>query len=183
MDPKLITPIVFMALIAFAIYRRVRRNIGRQVLSPGRLTTRIAIFGILGALILVGSLRDMNLFGAMAAGILGGIVLAWFGLRHTQFEATALGRFYTPHTYIGVFVSALFLGRILYRYVVLYSTSTAIAQPDGNPFAAYQKSPLTLAIFGMLVGYYVAYYAGVLVRNRSLAAPVVSPNQSGQGTS
>lgn len=171
MDPKLVMPVLFGALIAFGVYRRVRRNIGRQPLSPARLTSRIALFSIIGGMILLMSFRDMNLFGAMLAGIAAGAGLGWFGLKHTQFEATAQGQFYTPHTYIGAFVSALFLGRIAYRFIVLYSTSHALAAADQNPFAAYQKSPLTLAIFGILVGYYVFYYAGVLRRSRGLQAP------------
>src|SRR5215469_3241051 len=129
------------------------------------------MFGLIGALILVTSLRDLQLFGAMAAGLAGGVALAWYGLKHTQFEVTPQGRFYTPHTYIGALVSALFLGRIAYRFIVLYSTAHAVAAADSNPFAVYQRSPLTLAIFGVLVGYYVAYYAGILARNRVLAVP------------
>jgi hypothetical protein len=171
LDPTLLMPVLFGVLIAFGVYRRVRRNIGRQPLSSARLTTRIAIFVIIGLMILLMSLRDMNLFGAMLVGLAGGVALGWFGLKHTQFEATPQGQFYTPHTYIGAFVSALFLGRIAYRFIVLYSTSHALAAADQNPFAAYQKSPLTLAIFGILVGYYVFYYAGVLRRGRSLQAP------------
>jgi hypothetical protein len=170
LDPKLITPILFGALIALAIYRRVRRNIGRQPLATTRLAWRIGIFGIVGALMLALSLRDWHLFGAMAAGIGGGAALGWFGLRHTQFEVTPSGSFYTPHTYIGAFVSALFLGRIAYRYLVLYSSGQAMAQTGASPFDAYQRSPLTLAIFGVLVGYYVCYYSGVLRRNRDLPA-------------
>lgn len=169
-DPSRITPFLFGALIAFTIYRRVRRNIGRQQLEPGRLKTRIAMFAVIGSLILLTSLRDAALVGAMAAGLAGGAALAGFGLRHTRFEATAEGRWYTPHTYIGAFVSALFLGRIAYRFIVLYSTSHAMAA-GSDPFAGYQKSPLTLAIFGVLVGYYVAYYAGVLARGRALTPP------------
>ena len=168
MDPKLVTPILLTALIAFAIYRRIRRNIGRQRLSPARLIWRVAIFAIVGVMILVLSLHDPRLFGAMAAGVAGGVTLAWFGLRHTQFEVTPQGRFYTPHTWIGAFVSALFLGRIAYRYFILYSMPHAMAAANSDPFAAYQRSPLTLAIFGVLVGYYVAYYAGVLMRDRQL---------------
>ena len=107
MDPKLFMPMLFGAVLAFAIYRRIRRNIGRQALSPGRLTARIGIFSLIGALVLFAALRDLNLLGAMLAGLAGGVALAWFGLRHTQFEVTPEGRFYTPHTYIGAFVSAL----------------------------------------------------------------------------
>jgi len=168
LDHKLAMPVLFGALIAFGVYRRVHRNIGRQPLGPARLTSRIGMFSVLGGMILLMSFRDMNLFGAMLAGIAGGAALGWIGLKHTQFEATPQGQFYTPHTYIGALVSALFLGRIAYRFIILYSTSHALAAADQNPFAAYQKSPLTLAIFGILVGYYVFYYAGVLGRGKDL---------------
>jgi len=169
LDPKFLASLAFGALLAFAIYRRVRRNIGRQALSATRLKVRIGIFGIVGTLLLLACARDPALSAAMLAGVAGGVALAWFGLKHTQFEVTPEGRFYTPHTYIGAFVSALFLGRIAYRFIVLYSTSHAMAA-DANPFAAYQRSPLTLAIFGILLGYYVAYYAGILHRNREITA-------------
>lgn len=172
MDPQNLMPVVFTALIALAIYRRVRRNVGRQLLRPAQLGWRIALFAIVGALMLVVSLRELPLFGALAGGIAAGGVLAWYGLQHTLFEATPQGRYYTPHTYIGAFVSALFLGRIAWRLFELYTTSHAIAAP-GGAFAAYQRSPLTLGIFGVLVGYYVGYYAGILHRNR--AAPPASP--------
>jgi hypothetical protein len=40
-----------------------------------------------------------------------------------------------------------------------------------NPFAAFQRSPLTLAIFALLIGYYVTYYAGILLRSGAQAEP------------
>ncbi|MDR3387090.1 MAG: DUF1453 domain-containing protein [Rudaea sp.] len=170
MDPKLIAPVLIAVFVAFVLYRRVRRNIGRQRVSPVRMQWRMGIFGVIGALMLLASLRDMNLFGAMVAGLAGGLALGWFGLRHTKFENTPEGNFYTPHTYIGLFVSALLLGRVLYRFVVVYPAMHAAAQDNANPFAAYQKSPLTLAILGIVIGYYLAYYAGVLIESRRLAA-------------
>jgi hypothetical protein len=169
MDPKLLTPVLIAVFVAWAMYRRVRRTIGRQLVNPARMQWRIGILGVIGALILFASLRDMNLLGSMVAGLAGGAVLAWFGLRHTKFETTPQGHFYTPHMYIGLMVSALLLGRIAYRFLAVYPAMHAAAQADTSPFAAYQKSPLTLAIFGVLVGYYVAYYAGVLSKSRSLA--------------
>jgi hypothetical protein len=173
MDPKLITPVLIAVFIAWVLYRRVRRNIGRQRISPARMQWRMGIFSVIGALLLFGALRDVNLLGAMVAGVAGGAALAWLGLRHTKFENTPEGNFYTPHTYIGLFVSALLLGRILYRFVVVYPAMNAATQDDANPFAAYQKSPLTLAIFGVLIGYYVAYYAGVLIESRRTLTPPV----------
>jgi hypothetical protein len=171
MDPKLVTPLLFAAFVAFAIYRRVRRNIGRQRVQPMRMRSRIILFGVIGALVLAVSARNVELFGATAAGIAGGVALAWLGLRHTQFEITEQGSFYTPHTYIGLFVSALLLGRIAYRFMIVYPAMQAAQQVNANPFAAYQKSPLTLAIFGIVIGYYIAYYAGVLMRSATPVAP------------
>ncbi len=162
MDQKLIFPIAMGALVLFAIYRRVRRNIGRQPVTAGRMQFRIGMLAIVGALIAFGALRDMSLLGALLAGVVAGAALGWFGLQHTKFETTPQGNFYTPHTYIGIFVSLLLLGRIAYRFIVVYPTMQAASQADQNPFAAYQKSPLTLAIFGVLIGYYIFYYVGVL---------------------
>jgi hypothetical protein len=44
----------------------------------------------------------------------------------------------------------------------------AVAQ--GNPWAAYQN-PLTLAIFGVVVGYYVFYNIGILRKSREPTLP------------
>ncbi|MGH8089851.1 MAG: DUF1453 domain-containing protein [Rudaea sp.] len=171
MDPKLVTPLLVAAFVAWAIYRRVRRNIGRQRVQPMRMRSRIVLLGVVGALVLAASTHNLQSVEGMLAGIAGGVALAWLGLRHTKFEVTEQGSFYTPHTYIGLFVSALLLGRIAYRFMIVYPTMQAAHQVNANPFAAYQKSPLTLAIFGIVIGYYIAYYAGVLMRSAKPAAP------------
>ena len=178
MDQKLILPLIMGAFILSAIYRRVRRNIGRQPIQPARMRVRMFMLGVVGALIALGATRDIDLLGAMAAGIAGGAVLGWFGLRHTKFERTAQGEFYTPHTYIGLAVSLLLIGRIAYRFIVVYPSMQAAAHADQNPFAAFQRSPLTLAIFGVLIGYYVFYYFGVLRAAKNLPRPPTTPVSS-----
>ena len=50
MDQKLILPILMGALVLFAIYRRVRRNIGRQAVSVKRMQFRVGILCVIGAL-------------------------------------------------------------------------------------------------------------------------------------
>jgi hypothetical protein len=170
MDPKIITPILMVAILAWAIYRRVRRTIGRQPLQPKRMQARMIVLGLVGIITLAFSFRDIELAGALIAGIAAGAALGYFGLRHTKFETTPQGQFYTPHLYIGLAVTLLFLGRLAYRFIFLYPGMQAAANVNESPFAAYQKSPLTLAIFGIVIGYYVAYYAGVIREARRLAA-------------
>jgi len=130
---------------------------------------RAGIFCLLAALIAVQIARDIDLLGILVAGIACGAVLGYFGLRHTKFEVTAEGRFYTPHTYIGMAVTALFVGRLLYRILDMYD---GLAPPPttGQDLAAiYRHSPFTLAVIGTLVGYYVLYYVGILQRTRPQA--------------
>jgi hypothetical protein len=180
MDPKLIGPLLMGAFVLFAIYRRVRRNIGRQPLQPARMRSRMVMLAVIGALFAFGAMRDVNLIGALVAGVAGGVLLGWIGLRQTKFEKTEQGDFYTPHTYIGVAVSLLLFARIAYRLIVVYPVMQAAAQADQSPFASFQRSPLTLAIFGVLIGYYVWYYAGVLRMSKTMPAAAPASNTSSE---
>lgn len=177
MDQKQISLIFMIAVVCFAIYRRVRRNIGRQPYQPNRMRVRMAIFGVVGAIALLFSFRNIDVVGAMVAGLVGGAALGIFGVRHTKFETTPQGQFYTPHTYIGLFVTLLLLGRIAYRFIFVLPTMQAAAQVNANPYASFQKSPLTMAIFGIVIGYYIAYYAAVIrqMSKEAIAAPAQAP--------
>lgn len=132
---------------------------------------RIGILTALTAAIAASAIarvHDLSVLAALTAGIAGGAVLGYVGLRYTKFEVQPDGRFYTPHTYIGVAVTALFFGRLLYRFLTVYDGVV----PNRALAAAYQ-SPFTLAVFGALVGYYVFYYLGVLQRMRLTSAVAV----------
>jgi cytochrome b561 len=180
MDQKQITLVVMIALVGFAIYRRVRRTIGRQPYQPKRMQARMAVFGVIGAIALLFSFRNIEVGGAMLAGLAGGAALGVFGVRHTKFETTPKGKFYTPHTYIGLFVTLLLLGRLAYRFFIVMPTMQAAAQADANPYAAFQKSPLTMAIFGIVFGYYIAYYGAVIreMRKTTAIAPPQPPTSA-----
>lgn len=166
MDPRLVTPYLVVAIIAWAYYRRMRRWFGRQRVQDGRMWFRIGLLTLIAAMVTVVIARDTEMLGALLAGIASGAALGYLGLRHTKFEVTAEGRFYTPHTYIGLAVSALFAGRILYRFLSIYNGTVATAAPGQGAAATFQHSPFTVAVIGVLVGYYVLYYLGVLQRTR-----------------
>jgi hypothetical protein len=175
MDPKLVTPWLFTALVIFIVYRRVRRNFGRQRVSEVRLKLRAIILAVIGALILIGSVSHPLMLGALAGGVVAGIGLAMLGLHHTQFEATTEGRFYIPHTYTGLLVTALFLGRICYRFVLIYQQAQAGVAQEQNPLAYLQHSSITSLVFGLLIGYYIFFNLGVLRRSQQLTVPPAAP--------
>ncbi|MGA2748381.1 MAG: DUF1453 domain-containing protein [Verrucomicrobiota bacterium] len=159
--PTNILPALFVTLIAWRIYRRVRRTVGRQRLQPKRLRVRIAIYSALTVLLAALSFNFPKALAGLGGGLVLGALLALAGLRLTRFETTSGGRFYTPNPYIGVAVSLLFVARLVYRFTVLYSVSDRTAPPP-----TLMRSPLTLCVYGVLAGYYIAYFAGVLACGR-----------------
>jgi hypothetical protein len=176
MDPKLIIPILIAALVVWGIMRRLRRSFGRQPVEPGRIWLRIGVLTLAGGLIAATSvMRGTEMLEALIAGLACGAALAYLGLRHTRFEVTPEGRFYTPHTYIGLAVTLLLVGRIAYRFLYLANGANGTFGPGPNAAAAYQRSPLTVGIFAVLVGYYVLFYAGVLMRTRASEVPAADP--------
>lgn len=158
--PTWLPTVILVPLFGFGLYRRFQRTFGPQLVAPRRMIARIVLLSAVGTLILGTSRTTIGLATA-CAGLVGGVVLAVVDLRLTRFEATPKGRFYTPNGWIGIAVTALFLGRLAGRFFTM-SERMATTQAGASPFAGVQQSPLTLALFLLLAGYYVAYYAGVL---------------------
>ena len=107
--------LLLVGIFAWSIYRRVRRNIGRQPLHPRRAITSITILSLVTVLIVGTSLQNANLLLGFGGGILLGALLGFVGLKLSRFETTDEGHFYTPNTYIGVALSVLFVGRVAYQ--------------------------------------------------------------------
>jgi hypothetical protein len=167
-DYSRILPWVFALLIPLALYRRFRRTFGRQPLVPARMIVRIVIFLLL-AVSLTLSARDLAL--EELGGVLIGAALAVWGASRTRFETANGRRYYIPHTYTGIAVTLLFVGRLIYRLAQSSSTLAAAGgtAPTAGPKAVVQ-SPLTMGIFFVLVGYYVCYYSWVLWKSRHITA-------------
>jgi hypothetical protein len=163
-----LAPALVVPFVAWRIYRRVRRNIGRQQLRPKRMKIGIVIFSLLTLLIGGVTLTYPPSLAALTGGLCVGVPLAMAGLRLTRFEQTAEGDFYTPNTYIGVALTLVLVGRMVYRGLVLFGASSAGGAMPPQLF----RSPLTLFVFGLTAGYYIAFYTGVLthVHRRKTAA-------------
>ena len=165
MTPQALIPALLVPLIGYRLYRRFRTSFGRQPVQPKRMIVRIVIFSAIATASLIFSFSQLTLLGAAAIGLALGGILGVFGVRLAHFEHTAEGNFYTPNPYIGATVSAILIGRIVYRlFIVLPAMQAGTA---GDPYAGLQQSPLTLGILMVTVGYYLTYYAGILLKVRA----------------
>ena len=160
-----LVPLAIVAVLAIRMYGRVRRNIGRQPLQPKRTIARIIIFAVLTCLLAVFCVFFPRLVIGLGGGLALGVLLALVGLRLTRFEALPQGHFYTPNPYIGVALSVLLVGRLVYRLLLFSAT------PD-NPAQAppLLQSSLSFLVFGLLAGYYMTYYIGLLMRSKTYSA-------------
>jgi hypothetical protein len=165
-DTSLLATVGIGALIAWRLYARVRRAIGRQRLSPLRPWISVILLPLLLATILLGSMLQPAAAAALVAGIAIGIGLGLYGTRLTKFEATPAGLFYTPNAHLGIALSLLLVLRLGYRFLRL--------RMDGRGLDASSlqlgSSPLTLAIFATLASYYVTYAIGLLRWRASVRA-------------
>lgn len=154
-----------VALMLFVAYRRIRHAIGRQPLRPTRMKVRMAILTLASlAFVLVPRGQSLILVGA-AAGAVAGVALAVYALKHTQVEFTETGIFYTSHPYIGLSIALLFVGRLVYRFVAISTMAPVDGAPRSvSPFAGAVGNPITTAVFFVMAGYYLTYYAGLIRR-------------------
>lgn len=180
-DFSQIVSYVIAIVLVFLIYRRFRRNFGQQPVRPLRMRVRISLLLIIGGLLLPAALRSTAFMSAVLAGAAAGIALAIWGAARTCFLRASNQLYYVPHTYTGVAVSFLFLGRLIYRLIQVYgkmhATHPAAADSANQAFApaSMLQSPLTLGLFFILVGYYVCYYSMVLWKSKRVVAEELSP--------
>jgi hypothetical protein len=172
LSPQVIVPTLLVPLIGYRLYRRFRANFGRQTVQPARMVVRIVILSLVAALFVSVAMHSAAALEAVAGGLLAGVLVAVAGLRFTRFESDEKGRYYTPNSYIGGAVTLLLVTRLAYRMFSIYSGPQLVAPVSGaDPFEAMTRSPLTLAMVMLTVGYYLLYTAGVLYRSRSPQSP------------
>ena len=158
-NPSNVVLLIVLPLLAWRVYARMRRMVGRQRLSPYRPWVTLTVFPLLTAWLCLSSLSHPERLLWMAAGVAAGALLGRFGLRHTRFEPVAAGGlYYTPNAHLGIALSLLLAVRVVYRIVQV----AALAPGAAPRWEDFTFSPLTLAVFGLLAGYYVAYAVGLL---------------------
>ncbi|HEX5127705.1 MAG TPA: hypothetical protein VFW00_13250 [Rhodocyclaceae bacterium] len=161
-NSSIVAVLILLPLFVWRIYARFRRMIGRQRLSKVRPWITLTVFPLLVLLLANAGLAQPELLWWLAAGLAIGATLGIYGLHMTRFEVTPQGLFYTPNAHLGIALSVVFVLRIFYRIFELYASVPAVSRSNSE----FGRSPLTLAVFGLLAGYYV-YYAAGLVRWRN----------------
>ncbi|HZX70000.1 MAG TPA: DUF1453 domain-containing protein [Rhodanobacter sp.] len=174
MPAHLTSYLIMLPILALIVWRRVSRQFGRQPIRRKRMIARIVIFAMIGCLLALGGFHHLALAEGLFGGVLIGGAIGLVGLQLTRFEVDPVkGDCYVPNPWIGALLTVLLLGRLAWRLMVVWPQmqhASALAAADGpgtqiQPMG-YASSPLTMLVIGLLVGYYIVYYSGVLAHHR-----------------
>jgi hypothetical protein len=156
-------------IIAFVLYRRVKRSIGFQRFSPKGLKFRIVLFAFVGVILLAVSIIHPILIVADVVGIAAGAVLAYYAIRHFIYEWRDELLYSRTHIYIESTVLILFLGRVLYRVLSIFMISKNLEVVQGdNQMAQYTRDPYTVGIFCVIITYYIIYNYFLIRKGKAL---------------
>jgi hypothetical protein len=166
--------LIMLPLLALIVWRRVSRSFGRQPIRRKRMIARIVMFAVIGGLLALGGFHQVALAEGLFGGILIGGAIGLLGLQLTRFEVDPVkGDCYVPNPWIGALLTVLLLGRLAWRLLVVWpqmQQASALAAAHGPGMQmqpmGYASSPLTMLVIGLLVGYYIVYYSGLLVHHR-----------------
>lgn len=159
----LLLPVIVILLAPLTLVQRYRLGTARKQARPWLATFGLVmmagstIFFLAGAGVTSFWVQDAFL-GALA-GVAGGMVLGMAGLALTKWEATPRSLHYTPNRWLVLLVTAIVSARLLYG---LYrSWLAAHAGIEGTGIALAFGIPESLAAGGVVLGYYLAFGAGL----------------------
>ncbi|WP_067934615.1 hypothetical protein [Alicyclobacillus kakegawensis] len=172
MESHVLPVLLIVILVAFGLYRRVRRTVTFQPIQRRRMIIRSLLFVLL-LVLFVGTAAKTDLsYGVMGIGILAGLALAWVAAATTRFEIRNGIWHYRPSGWVSGVVLLLFIGRLAYRLLELYHSEDLAAASNGQPAHLqannYTSDPWTLLAFFILFSYYAAYFAYLLWKERRL---------------
>jgi len=156
-----LTPYLSMAAFAFIYYRRIRRSFGRQQWKPTRAMIRLSVLALVFAMLVLAACFLPHVAPGIVLGAVLGAGLGVFSLRHTHAEWADGSGWYTPNPWIGGVLSAVLLGRLIWRW-----TQGAFSMGGGTP--GQNASPLTMGIAAALVVYSLVNVTGLWLRMRQL---------------
>jgi hypothetical protein len=164
---------MLIALVPLSLMLRYRASTARRMARGWVLAINVVAIGLSATLLLVAAalttLRDPRAFTYTVSGLLGGCALGVLGLALSRWEATPRGLHYTPSRALVFAIMLLVASRMVYgvwrAWHAWHAPSTETSWIAASGVAG------SLAAGGVVLGYFLAYNAGVWRRLRHHRRP------------
>ncbi|MGI8821142.1 MAG: hypothetical protein ACR2ID_09795 [Chthoniobacterales bacterium] len=156
-------PLAVVILLPFSVVQRYRMGTARRRGRPWLASLNVV--GIsLSVVLFTLSAAIMNfwvprIFGSAAVGLAGGALAGLLGLKLTRWESAADGLHYTPNRPLVFAISAVVAARILYGFWRAWQAWHERAFESS--WLAASGAAGSLAVGGVVLGYYLIYWTGV----------------------
>lgn len=161
-------PLLLLALMPFILIQRYRVGTARRLVRPWVIGLNLLLMALSAVLFLAGAALtsywvDLAFTGAVLGLVCGGF-LGVLGLATTRWEPTAATFHYTPNRWLVLIVTFAVTARVVYG--LWRSWSVARAGVSGAPVVLAFGIPESLAVGGLVIGYYLTYAVGLRQRLR-----------------
>lgn len=156
MNITTLTLLVLTPFLVWRIYSRLRTAMARQRSIVSRHYTGLFVFA---AMVLVPASELLSrpaMLGWLALGTAAGIGYGVWGLKHTRYEETEEGYYFTPPARLGILIAMLFTARVLYVGFELYAN-----QGSNVPMPRFTDSMVSMLAVGLTGGYFGTISAGL----------------------
>ena len=164
----LLVPIAFIALMPLMLIQRYRAGKARRQARPWVVTLNLAVMAFSAVFFLVSAAFSTiwvpQSFTGAAYGMGAGLLLGAIGLAMTRWESDVRALHYTPNRWLVLFVTLIVSARVVYG--LLRSLAMAQAGMSGTALVTAFGLPQSLAAGAAVIGYYLAYNAGLRWRIR-----------------
>lgn len=162
----LFLPLAFVLLLPFSLVQRYRAGTARRIGRSWVAGFNLVVLGC-SALLFVLAAAVTNVWVPDAllsslAGLAGGLVLGLLGLRSTRWEPTARGLQYTPPRALVLAITLAVTARIFYGFARAWHVWQD--RTLRSSWLAETGAAGSLAIGGLVLGYYLTYWAGITRR-------------------
>jgi hypothetical protein len=164
----LIVPVVMVLLTPLLLIQRYRVGSSRRAARPWMVTLALVSMALSTAFFIVGA-AFTNIWVPRALidaleGLAGGGIIGIFGLLLTRWEPTPRSLHYTPNRWMVLTITLVVAGRVAFgMYRAAMSASAGVT---GTALLSSFGIAESLAAGGIVIGYYLAYNAGVRWRIR-----------------
>ena len=164
----LLVPVAVIALMPLLLIQRYRAGKARRQARPWAVTLNLAVMAFSAVFFLISAafttLWIPKSFAGAALGMAAGLLLGIFGLLVTRWEADARALHYTPNSWLVLIVTLIVSVRV--GYGLFRTIAAAQAGVSGGALATAFGVPESLAAGAMVIGYYLAFNAGLRWRIR-----------------
>ena len=164
----LLVVLLFLVLLPLSLVQRYRAGTARRPARGWVATVNLVSVAISAFVFLLGAgitnLWVPDTLRYSAAGLLAGCLLGFLGLATSRWEATSSALHYTPNRWLVLAITLLVAARI--GYGVWRGWHAWRVTPGGESWLAAAGLAGSLAAGAVVIGYYLAYWAGVRRRLR-----------------